>query len=196
MIASARRRRRRGATSRHAAQAEHHASGEKSTRRRKEIERGEPETAGGAEARALVREDAGEEVGDADRPVAIEAACGAVPREERVAAERRRFGPTNERGELSGVAQAEVEPLPRDRMQRLRGVADRDRARASDVGPSEREPQPHARARPARHETTEPMADLRAERREEVLTARLEQALGAIRAHRPDERIALLRVGK
>src|SRR5262245_18526114 len=196
MIASARPRRRRAATSRHAAQAEHHASGEKSTRWRNEIERREPETAGGAEAPALVREDADEEVGDADRPVAIEAACGAVPREERVAAERRWLGSTNERRELGGVAQAEIEPLPRDRMQRLSRVADRDRARARDVGPSEREPQPDARARPSGHEAAEPMADLCAERCEEVLTARLEQALRAIRSHRPDERVALLRVGK
>src|SRR5215831_11984477 len=126
--------------------------GRKSTRRRNEIERRERETAGGAETAALVGEDASEEVGDADRSVAIVAAHSAVAREERIAAERRRFGPTNERRELGGVAQTEVEPLSGDRVQRLRGVADRDRARARDVGPPEREPQPDARARPDRNE--------------------------------------------
>ena len=77
------------------------------------------------ERREVDGEDARERIGRADRQTPVERAA---LRE--VARARAVVGPSSRErvAERVGVAQAEVQPLARDRMQRLRRIADRDRA--------------------------------------------------------------------
>src|SRR3954467_9660399 len=99
--------------------AEDHATREEAPRRRKNIEQRERGAARRAPPGGFAGEAGSQPIGDADRRRRIERASAAIARK-RVRADA--FG--EEGGELPGVAQPEVHALARDRMQRLRGVAD------------------------------------------------------------------------
>ena len=99
---------------------------QKAPRRRENIERRQRRAARSARKAARAEERAGEEVGDAHRRRRVEPPARGVARERR--ARRRDRGIAQDLRQLPGVAQAEVESLAGDRVQRLRRVADVDRA--------------------------------------------------------------------
>src|SRR3954471_15311928 len=103
-----------------------HAPRKKTPRPRQDVEQGERSAACGAREAAGAEESAGQKIGDARGCGCIEtAAC-------RVALERGGIAGVlrgaQDLRQLPGIAQAEVESLPRDRMQCLRRVADVDRS--------------------------------------------------------------------
>src|SRR5262249_14337456 len=116
-----------------AACAERHTAREKRPRRWKRAERGEPARAREAQRRGVWSKQAHQTVREPDGAVAVEPASPRIgaqaPRiawiDRRVRSERPRQFP--------GVAQAEIEALTRDRMQRLRRIADAHHAPARDV---------------------------------------------------------------
>ena len=84
-------------------------------------------------------------------------------------------------GELPSVAQTEVEALAGHGMQRLRGVADPDLARLHEL-PANAQGERVGGARSGLHEI-EPGAELRAQRREELVVVEREKAFLRYRAN-------------
>ena len=98
-----------------------HAARKKTARRRKNVQCGEGRAPRGARETSGAEEPAGEKIGDAHGRRSVEASARGV------ACERRRVAgigrSAQDLRQLPGIAQAEVEALARDRVQRLRGVA-------------------------------------------------------------------------
>src|SRR5262245_21922175 len=179
---------RRGACLRKPARAEHHAAREQTSRRWHEVERDEAGAPRVAQDRVGAGKNVDEKIGYADRGQPVDSAGGAERGNEGRITDRRAVGARGECRELVRVTQAEVQSLACDRVQRLRRVADGDDARSGDVRPAVPEAERGALSRTGVGEPAQPPAELRGERGEEALTARVEQARRARCGHRPDER--------
>src|SRR5512143_419871 len=112
------------------AKPEQHRARERSLRRRQGVEQSERQPAGPAQEREVVAEEVDETVRERDAGPAVGPPAARVALEHRPIADRLARRVDDRPRELERVAQPHVETLARDRMQRLRGVAEDDGARA------------------------------------------------------------------
>src|SRR6478672_3139316 len=105
-------------------QSEEHRASESPLRDRQRVEQHHADTARHREPRPVVAEQVNEAVRECDAGATIAGAPGAIAREHSRAADIGAWRVDDDRRQFERVAKTEVESLARDRMQRLRSVAD------------------------------------------------------------------------
>ena len=143
-----------------------------------------------AQWRDVVGEHAHQEIGEADATEHVDAPAARVGTQHGRAADLARRGVAAQARQFPGVAQADVEPLPRDRMQRLRGVADAHHAvgrLAAAVG----EPQREGLARAGGQEKALAPAEVTVQGSEKFSVRELGDTLGVFLPGGPHQGVAI-----
>jgi len=109
-----------------AARAKYHTPRHKVLRRRHDIQGCKPQAARELKGRNIVGKQAYQRVGEPDDAATVESPSRSIASEVRRRANFVAFTIPNRCGQLPSIAQPEVQALPGDGMQRLRGIAQRN----------------------------------------------------------------------
>src|SRR5882672_3195908 len=147
---------------------------------RKNIEHREAGAARQRERRHRIREHPDQKIGEADSRIAVETAAAGEAREKARRADFFLFDIKQHPSQFPCIAQSEIEPLPGNWVERLRGVADRENSgRGVDGAAAQRQRKGRSRAR--RTELPEPSAESLTQARQKLAVGKAAQLLG-----RPD----------
>src|SRR5882672_3330289 len=157
---------------------------------RKNIEHREAGAARQRERRHRIREHPDQKIGEADSRIAVETAAAGEAREKVRRADFFLFDIKQHPSQFPCIAQSEIEPLPGNWVERLRGVADRENSgRGVDGAAAQRQRKGRSGAR--RTELPEPSAESLTQARQKLAVGKAAQLLGRRRTRAPYQGVAV-----